>query len=257
MEYILDSIHNGVGQIILNRPDKHNAFNQQLIFEFTSTLEQLNNNPDVHVIIVRSNGQNFCAGADIDYMRSMADFTEEENLADAHQLADLFNKLYHCHKPTIALVHGWALGGGIGLMCSCDFVIAASDAQFSFSEVRLGLIPATISPFVIKKIGGDAAKRYFMTAETLDTKTAKRVNLISQEVDTDALEASGLTLAEILRENAPNAVQACKRLVHQLDPMTAEVQTMTSTLIAKTRLSEEAQEGLKAFLENRAPKWNP
>jgi methylglutaconyl-CoA hydratase len=256
MEYIQDSIHNGVGQIILDRPSKHNAFNQQLILEFISTLEQFNNNPDVHVIIVRSNGKNFCAGADIDYMRSMAGFTEQENIDDAQQLAALFGQLYHCSKPTIALVQGWALGGGIGLMCSCDFVIATSDAQFCFSEVRLGLIPATISPFVVRKIGADAAKRYFMTADTLNIKTALQTNLVNQECDRDSLEANGLELAETLRSNAPNAVKACKHLVHQLDPIAPEVQTLTTTLIAKTRQSEEAQRGLKAFLDNTAPKWN-
>ncbi|MDF1759596.1 MAG: enoyl-CoA hydratase/isomerase family protein [Coxiellaceae bacterium] len=255
MEYIQTVVDQSIGYLSLDRPDKHNAFNAELIAEIKSALQALIDDDNVRVIIIRSTGKNFCAGADLNWMKAMAGFSQEENLSDAQQLADLFNQIHQCIKPTIALTNGWVLGGGIGIVSCCDIAIAATNSTFCFSEVKLGLVPATISPFVIRKIGCDAANRYFMTAEKFDADTALDIGLVSEIVTSAELADRGAELAKQITHNAPLAVQASKALIQKLDPLSSDVMKETSNLIATLRVSAEAQEGLSAFLEKRQPNW--
>ncbi|MDF1653742.1 MAG: enoyl-CoA hydratase/isomerase family protein [Coxiellaceae bacterium] len=255
MEYIQLFVDQEIGYLSIDRPDKHNAFNAELIGEIKIALQQLNDNDDVRVIIIRSTGKNFCAGADLNWMRAMADFSHEENQKDAQLLADLFYQIYSCPKPTIALTNGWVLGGGIGIVCCCDFAIGATNSTYCFSEVKLGLVPATISPFVIRKIGLDAANRYFITADKFDAETALDLNLICEVVTLGEMEDRGVALAKQIMHNGPHAIQASKALMRDLIPLRTETIEQTSALIAKLRVSPEAQEGLSAFLDKRQPNW--
>ncbi|MDF1795983.1 MAG: enoyl-CoA hydratase-related protein [Coxiellaceae bacterium] len=255
MEYIQTAVNKGIGYLSLNRPDKHNAFNAELITEIKSALQTLTDDDAARVIIIRSTGKNFCAGADLNWMKAMADFSHEENQSDAQLLADLFYQIYSCPKPTIALTNGWVLGGGIGIVCCCDFAIGASNSTYCFSEVKLGLVPATISPFVIRKIGIDAANRYFITADKFDADTALDLNLISEVVTLGDMEDRGIELAKQIMHNGPHAIEASKALMRDLIPLRTETIKQTSALIAKLRVSPEAQEGLSAFLDKRQPNW--
>lgn len=255
MELIQKSIQNRIGCITLNRADKHNAFNPQLISELTAAIEKMNINASVDIIQINANGKNFCAGADIEHMRACADFNQQQNLQDAKQLSDLFNTLYHCPKPTLANVRGWVLGGGIGLVSCCDFAIAHDDSRFCFSEVKLGLVPATIAPFVIKKIGVNNAKRWFMTAKRFDANDALLMGLVSHVSNEQKQQQTLDELTGQLLSRGPNALRSCKQLVHTLAPVDQSTIDMTISLIANTRTSAEAQEGLSAFLEKRQPNW--
>ncbi len=255
MAYIQSMTDQGIGYLSIDRPDKHNAFNAELIAEIKQTLQSLTNNDEARVIIIRSTGKNFCAGADMNWMRAMADYSHEENQKDAQLLADLFYQIYSCPKPTIALANGWVLGGGIGIVSCCDIAIGASNSTYCFSEVKLGLVPATISPFVIRKIGLDAANRYFITADKFDADTALDLKLISEVVTLGDMEDRGVEIAQQIMHNGPHAIAACKALMRDLIPLRTETIEKTSQLIAKLRVSEEAQEGLSAFLEKRQPNW--
>ncbi len=248
----------GIATITLNRPERHNAFDDVLITELTTTLQQLEETPNLRALILRANGKHFCAGADANWMRRMVDYTAAENLRDAHQLAELMNTLYHFSKPTIALAHGAAYGGGIGLIACCDIALATHSAQFCFSEVKLGLVPATISPYVIAAIGERAARYYFLTAERFDAKNALTLGLIRDVVAEDELITKGEALASQLLINAPQAIAAAKQLVTSVagQPIDATLRSFTAECIATLRSTPEAQEGLKAFLEKRPPAWS-
>lgn len=255
MDYIQSFVDQHIGYLCIDRPNKHNAFNAELIAEIKQALIQLENTPDASVIIIRSTGKNFCAGADIDYMRSMAAFSSQENLDDAMQLADLFWQIYHSKKPTIALVNGWVLGGGIGIVSCCDFAIAATNSEFCFSEVKLGLVPATISPFVVNKIGANKANQLFISADTFNAESALEMNLVSEIVTLGELEQRGAELAKHIMQHAPSALQASKQLIRELAPIKRDTIEYTSHMIAEIRAGGEAQEGLSAFLEKRTPSW--
>ena len=248
--------HEEIAQITLNRPEKHNAFDDALIAGLTTTFQELGKRDELRAIILRANGPSFSAGADANWMRRMAGYSEAENLADAKALAGLMATIDTVPKPVIARVQGPAIGGGVGLVACSDIVIAADTAFFQLSEVKLGLTPATISPFVIRAIGGRAARRYFLTAERMDAMTAKALGLVHEVVDADALDAKIDEIVGFLMKNGRHAVAMSKALVVMVrDQEPADVADATAQQIARLRVGDEAQEGLAAFLDKRKPDW--
>ena len=211
----------------------------------------------MRALIIKANGRHFSAGADLAWMQRMAEFSEEENLKDALVLAEVMYTLYQSPKPTIAMVQGAAFGGGAGLVAACDIAIASTSARFCFSEVKLGLIPAVISPYVVKAIGERAAKHLFMTAETIDAAEAKRLQLVQHCVADEELWSFTLNYAEQISQLAPQAVRACKTLVKEVAGQIIDEKLMqqTAALIAKKRISAEGQRGLHAFLNKETPTW--
>ena len=244
--------------ITLNRVSKHNAFDHVLLTQLQVALEKAQENSNVRIIVLKANGRHFSAGADAAWMQRMASFSEEENLADAMILAQLMYTLYNSKKPTIAMVQGAAYGGGAGLVAACDIAIAAQTARFCFSEVKLGLIPAVISPYVIEAIGSRAARALFMSAEPFDAQRAYELNLIHHCVPESELLSFTLNYAEQMTHNAPQAINAAKSLVHQVagKPIDEALQQLTASLIAKQRVSHEGQMGLRAFINKETPNWN-
>ncbi len=247
----------GVARITLNRAERHNAFDDALIARLTEVLERLGAAPELRVVVLAAAGESFSAGADLDWMRRAADATAERNTEDAHRLARLMACLDRLPKPTIALVHGAAYGGGVGLVAACDIAVASEGARFRLSEVRLGLSPAVISPYVLAAIGARAARRYFLTAEPFDAAEALRLGLVHQVVPAADLEAAGTRIADHLRANGPRAVAAAKRLIADVagrEPDDALVEE-TARRIAEVRVTDEAREGMAAFLARRPPRW--
>lgn len=247
----------GRATLTLNRPELHNAFDDLLIAELTAALRQLAANPAVRVVILAANGKSFSAGADLNWMRRMADYSDAENLADSRALAELMATLNHLSKPTIALVQGAAYGGGVGLVACCDIVIATPRASFCLSEVKLGLIPAVISPYVVAAIGERAARRYVLTAERFDAAEALRLGLVHEIVEEEALRGSAARFCTALLENSPAAISAAKELIFHVgrQPLGPELREETARRIAAIRASDQGREGLGAFLEKRKPSW--
>jgi methylglutaconyl-CoA hydratase len=254
---LITKTETGVFTITLNRPEIHNAFDEQFIKEFIKVITTIQNDSTVKIVLIRANGKNFSAGANLHWMKKMAQYSEKDNYADSLQLAKLMQQLYELTKPTIAVVQGQTFGGGLGLIACCDIAIACSDASFCFSEVKLGLIPAVISPYVIKAIGQRSAQRYFLTAELFDAHEAHRIGLIHQIVNTEELESHTNTLCNLLLQNSPCAIIAAKKLIHEISsvPIDETVSQLTAKNIAAIRVSKEGQEGLQAFLEKRKPNW--
>ena len=243
--------------ITLNRPDKHNAFNEDFIAELNAALDDIRKDDQCRLMILRSSGRNFSAGADLDWMKRMAGYTRAENVRDANALAELLYKLNFLPVPTIARVQGAAMGGGCGLVSCCDIALAADNAVFAFSEVKLGLIPATISPYVIRSIGEKQARRYFLTAERFDANKALEIGLVSGVMDESKLDEAVEKTIDLILANSSEAVKAAKQLVFDVagKPVTRELLQQTSESIADIRASEEGKEGLSAFLEKRKPAW--
>lgn len=256
-QFIRVSDFTGTTHIHLTRPDLHNAFNEVVIAEITAAFEAAGSDEAVRVVVLAGEGKSFCAGADIEWMRRMVDYSFEENVADAMQMARMLRTIRECPKPVIARVHGAAFGGGVGLIAACDMAIATSAAIFCLSEVKLGIIPAVISPFVTEKIGPGAMRRYALTAERFDAATAMRIGLINEVAD--SLELMDEWIAEVARSiecNGPTAVRACKGVLSDVSGLDWDhVQRMTAERIARLRVSPEGQEGLNAFLEKREPDW--
>ncbi|PUA17973.1 enoyl-CoA hydratase/isomerase family protein [Glaciimonas sp. PCH181] len=246
-----------VATITLNRPDVRNAFNQTTIAEITRAFTELGAAPEIRAIVLAANGTAFCAGGDLNWMKAMADYTPEENRTDAGQLAAMLQTIYNCPKPVIARVQGDCYAGGLGLVTACDIVVAVEEAHFCLSEVRIGLIPATISPYVIKSIGESAARRYFITAERFSATTAQRLGLVHELVTPETLDATVNTLLKALLAASPDAVTDAKRLVRDIagQPLNAALIVTTVEGIAKSRASEQGREGVRAFLEKRKPSW--
>ncbi len=247
----------GVARVTLNRPEVHNAFNDDLIAELTAALVRLEQDPAVRAVVLAAAGKSFSAGADLNWMKRMAGYSEEENRADARGLAGLMRSLNELAKPTVALVQGAAYGGGVGLVACCDIAIAATRASFCLSEVKLGLIPAVISPYVIAAIGERAARRYFVTAERFDAETALRLGLVQEVVAPEELEAAGRRVLEALLAGGPEAQAAAKRLVRDMAgrPIDDALVEETAKRIAEVRAGDEAREGISAFLEKRRPSF--
>ena len=247
----------GVAQVLFNRPDKHNAFDDSMIGALRQTFRRLADEASVRVIVLSSNGRHFSAGGDLAWMQRMADYDREHNLQDAENLAGMLLDLKQLPQPTIAQVQGAAFGGAVGLVSCCDIAIASSNARFALSEVRIGLIPATIGPYVVAAIGERAARRFFMTGETFDAGAALQHGLVSEVVSQDDLDSVVSELCDTLLDNGPQAVRAAKDLVTQIcgAPASDELIRETCRRIADLRASDEGQEGLNAFLEKRPPSW--
>jgi methylglutaconyl-CoA hydratase len=241
----------------LNRPERHNAFDDALIAELTRALGELGADESVRVVLLAGAGKSFSAGADLGWMRRMAAYSPAENEADARALAEMLHRLDSLPKPTIAMVQGAAMGGGVGLVAACDIAIAAEDAVFALSEARLGLTPATISPYVIAAIGRRAARRYFLTAERFDARQALTLGLVSAVLSATELETEGARLAGIISQNGPEALAAAKELIAAVAgrPIDAELRADTARRIARQRAGVEGREGVAAFLEKRKPQW--
>ena len=242
---------NKICTLTLNRPKKHNAFNVQLITELKCTLQQANKEENIRVIIVKSEGKYFCAGADLNWMKRMSEFSREKNEADALAFADLLQLLSCLSKPTIASIQGGTMGGGIGLVACCDIAIAAKNAKFCFSELKLGLIPATIAPYIIRSIGYSSARRYFLTAETFDAPTAEKIGLVHRIVNENELLSESLRLAEVIIQNNAFALSCTKNLLNDLFPINKAVIAKTAALLAEIRTSKAARESIQKFLKKR------
>ena len=246
----------GRATVTLNRPEAHNAFDDSTIRRLGDTFEGIRGQSDVRVVVLAGRGKSFSAGGDLNWMRRMAAMTEEENLADALVLARLMRGLDELPVPTIARVHGAAMGGGVGLASCCDVVVAAEGAVFSLSEVRIGLIPAVVSPYVIAAIGARQARRYFMTAERFDAAEALRIGLAHVVVPSERLDSTVDSVVESLLAGGPEAIRATKDLALEVDGrVSEELMRETAARIARARASPEGREGVAAFLEKRAPKW--
>ncbi|WP_231759975.1 enoyl-CoA hydratase/isomerase family protein [Microbulbifer elongatus] len=257
-EKMLCEIDNeGVATVTLNRPEIHNAVDDDLIRQLGETFDNLARSGGVRALILASNGKNFSAGADLNWMKRMADYTEEQNRTDAATLAAMLHKLDNFPAPTIARVQGAAFGGAVGLVSCCDIAVAAERASFCLSEVKIGLLPATISPYVINAIGTRQARRYFVTAERFSAERAKEIGLVSEVVQEAELDLTVQKLVNSITDNGPNAVTMAKQLAMSMSNRVVndELQGQTSALIAAVRVSPEGQEGLSAFLEKRAPSW--
>lgn len=246
-----------VATVTLNRPDVRNAFNETMIAEITSAFEALNARDDVRAVVLAANGKAFCAGADLNWMKKMAGYSDDENRADAMRLARMLSAVYTCTKPVIARVHGDAYAGGMGLVCAADIVVASDNVRFCLSEARLGLMPATIAPYVIRAIGEQASRRYFVSAEVFDCASAERLGLVSERVSVEQLDATVQRIADSLCANSPNAVRECKRLVQDIAgrPLDDALIEDTAARIARIRASDEGREGVSSFLEKRTPSW--
>lgn len=246
-----------VATVTLDRPEVRNAFNDEVIVEMTQVFAELGARTDVRCIVLAANGPAFCAGADLNWMRSMADYTREQNLEDAGRLATMMRTVYECPKPTIARVQGDVYAGGTGLVAACDMAVSVDTAQYCLSEVKLGLIPATISPYVIRAMGARAAHRYFLTAERFDAAEALRIGFVHEVVPAEGLDAKVAELAQALVNAGPEAVRLCKKLVQDVagQAITPALVQMTVDGIADVRVSAEGREGLQSFLQKRKPNW--
>lgn len=250
--------NNGIARITLNRPEVHNAFNEHMISDLTAAFEDIDKSPEVSLVIISAEGKSFSAGADLDWMKRAATYSFEENQIDAQKLSYMLNALYSLKQLTIICAHGSIMGGGIGLLSCVDIVIADLNSKFALSEVKLGLIPATISPFVIEAIGSRQARRYFQTGELFNAKKALSIGLIHEIYEGE--ESRNNILEYILKNalaNSPDAMKEAKLLVKDYAgrPIDYELRQNSATRIAKIRSSETATEGLNAFFEKRKPKW--
>lgn len=256
---LLEMDARGVATLTLNRPQVHNAFDDSLVRRLTELLVELKSRPGVRAVVLTGAGRSFSAGADVHWMRSMAACDEEQNFEDALQLADLMSLLNSLSLPTIARVNGHAYGGGVGLVACCDIAIASSEARFALSEVRLGLVPAVISPYVIAAIGERHARRLFLSGEVIDARLARHIGLVHEVSAPDELDALLEQQLGMLLKGGPHALRESKELIYTVEGggISADdaLKRRTAEIIAQLRVSEEGQEGLAAFLEKRPPEW--
>lgn len=246
-----------VARVWLNRPDVRNAFNDGVISELAQAFAGFAADDSLRAIVLGGHGKAFCAGADLAWMKTMAGYDWEQNRADAQQLADMLWAIHSCPLPVVARIHGDCYAGGVGLAAVCDIRVAAHGVTFCLSEARLGLIPATIGPYVMRAIGETASRRYFTTAERFSAAEAHRIGLVHEAVAAEALDATVDAIVAALAANGPHAVRACKRLVRDMagEPITRELRADTARRIADIRASDEGREGVRSFLEKRAPGW--
>jgi len=256
-ELLSDLAADGILRVTMNRPEVHNAFDDHQIQRLLEVLKQAAGNPAVRVVVIAGEGKSFSAGGDINYMRRMGSNTYEENLADGGQLAQLMQTLNFLPKPTIARVQGAAMGGGVGLVSCCDYAIGCPRTKLALSEVKLGMIPATISPYVVATIGEKAARRMFMSGLPVSAEEALGMGFLSQVVAEDELDGAVESLAQALLKNAPDAVRLSKALAIEMaaGDITEDKISHSVQLIADVRDSDEGREGLSAFLEKRNPNW--
>ena len=254
---LFDIDNRGVATVTLNQPDIHNAFDDKLIVQLTDIFSRVNQNKDIRIMVLAAAGKSFSAGADLNWMQRMATYSYEQNLADANALAKMFLTLNTIDKPTIAKVQGAAFGGAVGLVACCDMAIGSKLSKFCLSEVKLGLVPATISPYVIDALGARIARRYFTTAEVFSATRARRLGLLSEAVVEEELDSTIENLIEHILKNSPAAISAAKQLIFDVQnrPINDELIAKTSEKIAELRVSEQGQEGLNAFLQKRRANW--
>lgn len=246
-----------VARVTLNRAQVRNAFNDAVIAELTQAFTELSQDPTLRAVVLAAEGKAFCAGADLNWMKAMASYSWEENHADAAKLAEMLWTIYSCPVPVIARVQGDVYAGGVGLVAVCDIVVASDAAGFCLSEAKLGLLPATISPYVVRAMGEQAARRYFVTAERFSALEAHRLGLVHELAALDALDEKVDALLAALVANSPAAVRACKRLVQDVAhaPITADLRDDTARRIADIRASHEGREGVQSFLNKSKPNW--
>lgn len=246
-----------IATVTLSRPEVRNAFNDEVIAELTQAFTQLGQNKDVRAIVLAAEGPAFCAGADLNWMRRMADYTHAENLADAAHLAEMLRVIYTCPKPTVARIQGDVYAGGMGLVAVCDMAVSVDAANYCLSEVKLGLYPATISPYVIRAMGARAAHRYFLTAERFDAAEALRIGFVHAVVRPEQLDDKLDELTKALISASPDAVRECKTLLHDVAGKDIDTALMARTVegIASIRASAEGKEGVQSFLQKRKPNW--
>jgi methylglutaconyl-CoA hydratase len=248
-----------VAEVWLNRPEVRNAFNDGVIGELTEAFRMLGADAELRAIVLGGHGKAFCAGADLSWMRAMAGYSWDENRADAGRLAEMLWTVYRCPLPVVGRIHGDCYAGGVGLAAVCDVLVAADGMNFCLSEARLGLLPATIGPYVVKALGEQASRRYFVTAERFSATEAKALGFVHEVVAADALDAKVNEIVSLLVANGPAAVKACKLLVQDVAgrEVTAALRDDTARRIADIRASAEGREGVQAFLNKRAPGWTP
>jgi methylglutaconyl-CoA hydratase len=253
---ILCSRQGKVARISLNRPEVHNAFNATMIRELARTFEEAQRDDSVRVVLLTGVGESFCAGADLNWMREIIDYSYEQNLKESLEVAELMHQIYTLPKPTIARINGTTIGGGNGLFSACDIAIASERAKFGLSEVKIGLVPAAISPYVIRRIGESAAHEYFLTGERFDARRALEIRLVNKVVPPEELDGKVEEVIRLLLSSGPEAIARCKELLHKVPSLTFdEAKAYTAEMIARLRVSQEGQEGMAAFLEKRKPKW--
>ncbi len=254
---ILASRDGPVWHITLNRPEVHNAFNEAMIVELLDVVGGAVHEPQVRVVVLTGKGRSFCAGADLNWMRRVKDYSYEENLEESRRLADLMHTIYTLPMPTIARVNGAAIGGGTGLLAACDVIIAAETAKFSLSEVKLGLVPAVISPYVIRRVGESRCRQLMLTGERFKADRAKRYGLVNTVVPIEDLDDAVQERVAQLLTSGPEALKTCKELLRRVPLMDFEqAKAYTAEVIARLRISREGQEGMAAFLDKRKPDWS-
>ena len=252
-------VDGGVARITLTQPEIRNAFSDEVIADITVAFRTAGERPDVRAIVLAAEGPAFCAGANLNWMRRMADYSRDENRVDAGLLAEMLRVIYECPKPTIARVQGDVYAGGMGLVACCDMAVAADTAGFCLSEVKIGLIPATISPYVIRAMGARASHRYFLTGERFSAQEAHRIGYVHEVVEAEQLDSVVDGWLKHLLSAGPDAVRACKRLVLDVAEREINEQLIAATVeqIANIRASSEGKEGVQAFLNKRKPNWLP
>ncbi|MCK5077581.1 MAG: enoyl-CoA hydratase/isomerase family protein [Calditrichia bacterium] len=255
IEFIIDK--NKVGTIWLDRPEIHNAFNETMISEILDCVTEINGNKDVSIVIIRGRGKSFCAGADLNWMRDVANYSYEDNYKESLQLSKCFHAIYTCEKPTIAVVHGAAIGGANGLLAACDFAFCDENTTFSLSEVKIGVVPACISPYVTKRVGEYGSKELMLTGKRFKGTEAKYHKLVNESLTSEKLEGHLNYIIAILKTSGPAAMTQCKELIYNISNKLTlnEALEYTAKMIAEIRASEEGQEGMAAFLEKRKPNW--
>ena len=245
-----------IARIIFNRPEVHNAFNSLMISELDDVVEKVRKETSIRIVVLSGHGKSFCAGADIQWLRDIVNYSFEQNLEESLQLAEVLYKIYVLPKPTIAMVNGTAIGGGTGFLSVCDMSVASEEAKFGLSEVKIGLVPAAIAPYVIRRIGESHAREYFLTGERISAKKALEIGLVNRVVPLEKLEKTVEELIPLLLTSGPEAIASCKELIRNVPNMSfEEVKKYTARMIANLRVSEEGQEGMSAFLEKRKPEW--
>ncbi len=245
-----------VARISLNRPEVHNAFNSTMIRELADAFEKAQKDESVRVVVLTGLGESFCAGADLNWMREIIRYSYEQNLKESTEVAELMHQIYTLPKPTLARINGATIGGGNGLFSACDIAIASERAKFGLSEVKIGLVPAAISPYVMRRIGESAAHELFLTGERFDARRALEIGLVNKVVLHEELDKKVEEVIRLLLSSGPEAIASCKELLHKVPAMSdEEAKAYTAEMIARLRVSREGQEGMAAFLEKRKPKW--
>jgi len=250
-------VADGVATVLLNRPDIRNAFNETMIRELTEAFQHLDKDPEIRVILLRGEGKAFCAGADLNWMRDVANYSYDQNYDESYRLSKCFYTIYTCSKPTIAIVHGAAIGGANGLLAACDIALCDQETIFSLSEVKIGIVPACISPYVIKRVGEYGARELMLTGRRIHGAEAEHYRLVNKSLPAGELMNYCTEIIDLLKSSGPRAIAHCKKLIDEVTNNITldEALSFTAHMIAEIRASEEGQEGMAAFLEKRKPSW--